>query len=531
MAGFGLFDEEDYSLMRQPRQYSNPTGRADPTQPPADPGILDRIKSSFGNEPGQFGWQQAAEAFAVGRNPNALLPVLEMRNQRARDAERDKLVKEKAELDKYKGIWDIVEKVGDTGIVKDVEQGKQLGKIIAEKFGAPDMADFIGEAISSKDTREQIKRVFPAMYRKYGDDVFQLARNPAFRQKLPEFDKIARGEETFNQISGDFRKGLIPANISMAELEDKYPGAMANLDDEKTHALNQLGLVNLKTKGVMEVEAKAGIETKAQQMVQARADKAQEYREQRDAVQDAKWQAQMNQSLMLAREAGARGDARQADINARQAKYLEAALSRPLEQGDREAIAAMEDNLRIVRRLKTEFTKEELKEYVGILNNPMSRAAQAFRDPESPQAKKFAQFRTLSDEVKGFAFAQGGKALTGTEKEITFGYLPIGNEINMANYIANLDRAEKRTADIIERRIQLATTPRSRIQPATGSGADATPGPTGSATAAPAQGAAPTATPARAPAPPKVGEVRDGYVFMGGNPADRASWKLEVKKK
>ncbi|MDD5199244.1 MAG: hypothetical protein PHC88_05520 [Terrimicrobiaceae bacterium] len=38
--------------------------------------------------------------------------------------------------------------------------------------------------------------------------------------------------------------------------------------------------------------------------------------------------------------------------------------------------------------------------------------------------------------------------------------------------------------------------------------------------------AAPGAAPKpRAPAPPKVGDVQDGHVFMGGNPADPKSWK------
>jgi hypothetical protein len=249
----GLFDDEDYSLMRQPQQYGNPTGRADPTQPP-ESGL--GLSAAFGNGPGQFGWQQAAESFAVGRNPNALLPVLEMRHQRGRDAERDKLIKEKADLDKYKSMWEITKQVGDTGAIEDVEKGKQLGKIIAEKFGSPDMADFIGEAITSKDMRDQFEKVVPALVKKYGiSAVVKMSKDPAFRQKLPEMDKLARGEDSFNSIADAFRSGQIPANISMADLEKKFPGALTNLDEEKQHALNQLGLKNIKTKAIAQAEA------------------------------------------------------------------------------------------------------------------------------------------------------------------------------------------------------------------------------------------------------------------------------------
>ncbi len=35
----------------------------------------------------------------------------------------------------------------------------------------------------------------------------------------------------------------------------------------------------------------------------------------------------------------------------------------------------------------------------------------------------------------------------------------------------------------------------------------------------------PGATPAEAPKPPEVGDIRAGYRFKGGNPADRANWE------
>ena len=179
----------------------------------------------------------------------------------------------------------------------------------------------------------------------------------------------------------------------------------------------------------------------------------------------------------------ARNARNQAEINQRQMIMLDAInkrpLERPLELGDREAISAMEENLNIARKLKTEFTPEERKKYVGVLANPMQRGLQLLKDDP-----KFAKFAAYSDEVKGFAFAEGGKNLTGTEKEITWGHLPIGNEFSIDKYMANLDRTLSRTEGLIKRRIELATTPRNRISGNTG--------------AAPATATAPRAGPTQA---------------------------------
>jgi hypothetical protein len=146
---------------------------------------------------------------------------------------------------------------------------------------------------------------------------------------------------------------------------------------------------------------------------------------------------------------------------------------KPLEAADRVAVTGLADNLKVAKTLKAEFTPEELTRFVGAIQNPMQRFSQLFRNPNSPEAVKFARFKALTDTVKGFAFGEGGKQLTETEKQITWGHLPIGNEFNLANYIANLDLTLSRTQGLIDGRLRMATTPRGQLgsqgqQPAAG---------------------------------------------------------------
>lgn len=136
---------------------------------------------------------------------------------------------------------------------------------------------------------------------------------------------------------------------------------------------------------------------------------------------------------------------------------------KPLDQGDREAISLLDQNRIIAQRLKNDFTPEENKQFVGIIRNPIQRGEQFLRDPNSPEAKKYAKWQTLVNEAKGFAFAEGGKNLTETEKKITWGHLPTGTEFSVADYVSNLDRTLERTQGLIDSRRGLATTPRGRL--------------------------------------------------------------------
>ena len=274
------------------------------------------------------------------------------------------------------------------------------------------------------------------------------------------------------------------AGKGRAELLQMAPG-LAHANDDQISQLIDAGFTKVKTKGIIEAEVKGTIESAATKAADVRAEKS------RDAADDRldKTIAAADRRLAIS----------QAGIECRLEKILGAALQRPLERADREAIAAMEENLNVARKLTTEFTDAERNKYVGFLNNPAQRVAQlAKNDP------KFAAFQTLTNEVKGFAFAEGGKQLTETEKRITWGHLPVGTEFSVADYNSNLKRTLERTESLIKRRVELATTPRNRI------------------TTPAATGGSPTSPPAGGPA---VGTVMQGYRFKGGNPADKANWE------
>jgi hypothetical protein len=114
----------------------------------------------------------------------------------------------------------------------------------------------------------------------------------------------------------------------------------------------------------------------------------------------------------LAAEARQKRDEQKADIE-----------SKPLDSEDRKFVFQMDSMREIVRKMKTEFTPEQLAKYTGIFNYYGAKAKQLVRnDPD------FARFDALLGSFGETLFQKAGAALTETELEVLKKGLPTGLE-------------------------------------------------------------------------------------------------------
>lgn len=131
---------------------------------------------------------------------------------------------------------------------------------------------------------------------------------------------------------------------------------------------------------------------------------------------------------------------------------------RPIEASDRQAIAAMENTLRIATEMKDKYTPQQLQQYVGFMRFPIQRLRQiTANDP------KFAEFQTLVNMIKGTAFAEGGKQLTPFEASVVFGHVPTGTEFSVSDFVSKLDKTIAQTEFLVNKRYELATTGKGAI--------------------------------------------------------------------
>lgn len=125
---------------------------------------------------------------------------------------------------------------------------------------------------------------------------------------------------------------------------------------------------------------------------------------------------------------------------------------------DKEKLNGLQQIVRVTNRIRTEFTPEERREFVGKLDNPKEKLAQFFR--ESP---RFAQFDALVNREMIAAFETGGKALTAQEAAIIFGFLPTAKEWSPANFEAKLREADDYAKSKMHTIVDLATANRSNL--------------------------------------------------------------------
>jgi hypothetical protein len=177
--------------------------------------------------------------------------------------------------------------------------------------------------------------------------------------------------------------------------------------------------------------------------------------------------------------AAARKDVEEGKVNVARQTGAAQAGEQPLDDPTRQRVTAYRRGETLANQLLTEFTAEERAKFVGMggmrmtgkqLEAWLSDATKRQADP------RFARFLTLLNEAKTEAFATGGKALTGQEAEVVFGYIPTGQEMSVEQFEQKLAQARNRSSERLDEEIKLATTPKRALAGERTSGTLARPG-------------------------------------------------------
>ncbi len=129
-----------------------------------------------------------------------------------------------------------------------------------------------------------------------------------------------------------------------------------------------------------------------------------------------------------------------------------------IDQTDKDKLTGLQQIVRVTNRIRSEFTPEERREFVGKLDNPKEKLMQFFQ--ENP---RFARFDALVNREMVAAFETGGKALTAQEAAIIFGFLPTAKEWSPANFEAKLREADDYAKSKVKTIVELATSNRANL--------------------------------------------------------------------
>jgi hypothetical protein len=177
--------------------------------------------------------------------------------------------------------------------------------------------------------------------------------------------------------------------------------------------------------------------------------------------------------------AAARKDVEEGKVNVARQTGAAQAGEQALDDPTRQRVTAYRRGETLANQLLTEFTAEERAKFVGMggmrmtgkqLEAWLSDATKRQADP------RFSRFLTLLNEAKTEAFATGGKALTGQEAEVVFGYIPTGQEMSVEQFEQKLAQARNRSSERLDEEIKLATTPKRALAGERISGTLARPG-------------------------------------------------------
>lgn len=252
----GLFDYfADSPLIKEPRQYSNPTGRADPTVP---------VESSSG-----FDWNALGSGIlaggAAGRGDiRGALAVIDRPNEERR---RDKLLQlqeERLKLDKLQTVPSLIATLSRVSeMVSDPAAAKQIAGVVKPLFkevaGVEWDDEFISSFILDNSKGEIVAKMYPELAKLKPQELLRLANNPKMLEQAISMQREKMGKEAIEEYDkivagGGIKEGADQKEVVKA-LDSLIPGWKFVTDEQKLQR-------GLPTKSVMEAEAKAKIEQK-----------------------------------------------------------------------------------------------------------------------------------------------------------------------------------------------------------------------------------------------------------------------------
>ena len=177
-----------------------------------------------------------------------------------------KVTQERLAIEKLSTGWDfmkgVAERLGDV----DEETGKKLAPMFAERMGVPELGPLLEKTLTNTGLRNTVERTFPAIVQRLGPaEAVKMFQKPDMIPRLMEMETKLKGEESFKRLAGAAQQGIINKDVTPAQLDNMFPGAMDNLTDDHKLKLSELGFSKIKTKGMQENEAKAKVETVAHQ--------------------------------------------------------------------------------------------------------------------------------------------------------------------------------------------------------------------------------------------------------------------------
>lgn len=125
----------------------------------------------------------------------------------------------------------------------------------------------------------------------------------------------------------------------------------------------------------------------------------------------------------------------------------------PLDADTRQVVGAMQSAIAVMAEMRKEFTPEQRRDFVGILQNPALRAMQFLKaDPQ------FARFQALLGRLKKAAFEDAGKQMTPFEFSVVQQYVPQGVELSWEDFEAKLEMGTAYSEMIVNARRQFSGT-------------------------------------------------------------------------
>lgn len=327
-------------------------------------------------------------------------------------------------------------------------------------------------------------------------------RQDLFKQEVLEFDKNSKALQEHNRsVEQKLKRALDLWQVN----RDAAMGEIAQLKGEEAgSALQQeLNKGNLDRAYKMVTEARQAADKTIDQWEKIVGKVFElEKQAQRDAAADARQQRTFEQQFKLLEEKLAHGKGMEPDATTRKSYVADAVLSNDI----RELAGMLEQS----PTLRQKVSSDRLRAYLSEKDTTLSQVTQSETDPE---VRRFLQ--RIADMRNNYYLDISGKAVTASEALRSYNAVPQPGDTPEA-MIDKLRGMERRVDQKIGLYRQMyPSLPKldaSQFNSST-TGSQLTPQDTSTTSAQPS---ATTIQP---------GEVRKGYRFKGGNPADKNNWE------